>query len=428
MFIGLFALLTAILAIDNEGQKAETKKKSQNLEIVKVEEEKIKSEINLFLNVGILDGKNSGKGEDIKWFDEKNIISKPLFVDGGDQIYGLDIMPNMARQTYDLISNNNRILTDYIINNPSKLEVGEHSFFAGVDGTFSSNGGYDNVLGYSSEIENLTLAMDYKVHPQLRIGGGLSLGKSMYDFKDSKSEREDLFFQGNFFLDHINDEKLRFTSLFYLGGTKADLERHYTAVVPDEHPNLNPDKRVDESATSDFGNFYIGLNNQVSKRYDIEKSGISFYYEPRFQINMTYLMQGGIDEESSSKEFDGLNIEKEDSYSLYSGAGIALGKDFKFKNDTQLNLELGVDVFAEMGNKYKELTNDKNFVDRKKAGKNSGKHNTIKGYDSDYITLSTSFRGGYDINESFSLYSGINYDFGENEKKLYGNLGFNYSF
>ncbi|UUV18965.1 autotransporter outer membrane beta-barrel domain-containing protein [Fusobacteria bacterium ZRK30] len=400
-------------------------------------EEASRSKILFFSNTKLSDTKNSGKGTSINWLSEpkRPLVGQkydPLFTDGGDAIYGLDFIPTISKQTYDLIDHSNGVIYNNIIKNAKPLEKGEHSYYVGVDGSAFSDDPYDNVLGYGTEITSAYFGLDYKIHEQLRLGGVFNVGQSKYNYDDSNSSREDTFFQGSFYLDHKTVENLRFISMIYFGKTNSDLKRYYSATL---YNGNKPGVSVNENATSDMENYYFGINNNISKRYDIDKFKTSFYYAPRFQFNAAYLMQDSINESTTSSDFNGLSIESEDSYSVNSSVGIAIGKDFLLKNNRKFNLEFGVDLLVEFGDPYSELTNKTNFNDRApisgfppKKGEPIGKTNTIKGYESDYIAIATSIIGYYEMNDNFSFYGGINYNFGENEKNIYGNLGINYTF
>ena len=400
-------------------------------------EKKSITPVSFFGNSNFSNTKNSGEGTSVNWLTEPKRPwfgqkYDPLFTDGGDAIYGLDFIPTLSKQTYDLINHNNDVIYNHILRNANPLKKGEHSYYVGVDGSVFSDDPYENVLGYKTEITGAYFGMDYQIHEQLRLGGVFNLGQSKYNYDDSNSSREDTFFQGNFYLDHKNEEDLRLVSMIYFGKTNSDLNRHYNATL---YNGNNPGIPVNESATSDMENYYFGINNIVSKRHDIEKFKTSFYYEPRFQFNAAYLIQDSIDESTTSSDFDGLSIDSDDSYSINSSLGVAVGKDFYLENNKKFTLEFEVDLLVELGNKYSDLTNKGNFKDRvpvngfpPKPGEPTGETNLIKGYESDYISVVTSIMGYYEINNNFLLYGGLSYGAGENEKNTYGNIGINYTF
>ena len=150
------------------------------------------------------------------------------------------------------------------------------------------------------------------------------------------------------------------------------------------------------------------------------------------------MMQDKIHESTTSPDFDGLSLDSKNSYSMVNSFGIAIGKDFILNNEKKLNLELSSTLYIELGNPYKELTNNSNFNDHKSItgiikpvyGEPTGSQNTIKGYDADYLTLDVVLRSHYDISPLFNIYGGLGYAVGDKNKQveIKGDLGFNYKF
>jgi hypothetical protein len=413
LYIGILFIITTPI-IGNELEKKQTR----------VENEIYKHEVTFILNSSFSNTSNSGSGTHVKWYDENSPgLKTPIFKNGQNSIYGIDFIPTISKQTYDLMRHNNDVIYNNIIREAKPLAVGESSLYVGVDTSFSSNDSYDNVLGYKTNINSAYFAIDHQIHEQLRLGKTFTIGTSNHNYKDSSSERDDIFFQGTFYLDHKNKENLRFISMLSLGKTNTDFKRHYDGTLK------TSDSFVSGTGKSTMDNYYVGFDNRVSKRYDVEKH--NFYYEPRFNFNISYLMQDEINESGvhiSDANFNGLEIDKKNSYSMRTSLGIALGKDLDFKENGKLNLEFLVSLEGELGKPYEDLYNSSNFNDRKTIlGVPKGDTNEINGYDYDYITLSTEFNGYYKLNDTVNIYGGLGYSFGEEEEEIYGGIGASYS-
>jgi len=394
-----------------------------------------------FLSTTLSSVDNDGTGTRSNWKTEykgpgirPNSGILPLFLEGGDAIYGFDVIPNITKQTFDILENNNEVILSNVILKGEKLEVGEYSTTFGMNYSYANSSSYDNVSGYNTDIYSVYFGIDGQVHDRVRLGVVGSFGHSDSDFKNNKSTREDTFFQGNGYLDYQNDENLRFISMLFFGKTNTNLVRKYNATLFD---NKAPDKRgknINETANSQMDNYYFGLSNLIIKRYEVEKYKTSFYYEPRFQFNMSYMMQDNINESTTSSDFDGLSLDSNDSYSMVTSFGFAVGKDFILKNRKNLNFELSTTLYIELGDPYSDLTNSSNFKDRRPlnplSDDETGSKNTIKGYDADYITLELALRSHYDITSLLSIYSGIAYSTGDKgrQTEIIGDLGINYKF
>ena len=403
--------------------------------------------ITFFMSTTLSDIDNNGKGTEIDWQSEyrkPGIIRPgitPLFSEGGDSIYGLDFFPTIAKQSFDIMNNNNDVILKNVIFNNKKLEVGEYSTVMGVNYSSNNSSSYDNVLGYNTNMYSVYLGADRQVHEYVRLGIVGTFGQGDTDFKSNQSTREDTFFQGNAYLDYQSDEDLRFVSMLFFGKTKTDLKRRYSATLYDKDAIDNKGNIVNETAISDMDNYYFGVSNLIKKRYDIDKFRTSFYYEPKFEFNVSYMMQDSIHESTTSSDFDGLSLESKNTYSMITSFGISIGKDFILPNEKNLNLELSTTLFVELGDPYSQLTNGSNFNDRKpeggllppkdpEYGDPTGNKNTIKGYDIDNITNEIALRGHYEINPLFNIYSGLVYIIGDKNRQteIMGDLGVNYKF
>lgn len=398
--------------------------------------------ISVYLDSSIFNIDPSGKGTSIKWLEEPIGVGNPLipnfnpiFKNGADKVYGLDIIPNISKQSFDLFRNSNQFIYNYFIDDHKHLEIGETSYSIGINNSLIENSGYDNVSGYDTNQNGAYFGIKYKLIDQLSLGGVLSIGQSDTNFDNSDSSRENTYFQGNFYLDYRNNKNLRFTSMFFWGKINSDLDRSYNSTL------YKDGKTISQTNNSSMNNYYFGINNRIENLYNINMFDTSFYYKPQFEFNFAYLMQDSIKETANSNNYNDSNINselslgEEESYSLNSSVGISLGKDFIFKNTQKLNLELKGSIFLEFGEPYSNLTNSSNFNDKipvdrwgNQTGPATGTNNKIDGYDFDTIFYIISLTGRYEINEAFSFYSSLNSIWGENQNSFQGNLGLSYDF
>lgn len=315
--------------------------------------------------------------------------------------YGMSYYPALAKQTFEIINDSNQVIVNNVIDNVKYREVDETIAVAGVNVTRIENDSYNDISGYDTDLYSVYLGAEKQLSKNTRIGGIITIGKSDTESKENEGgPREDYYYQGNLYLTYENDERLKLTSMVFGGITDTSLERTLA------FGSLN------ETMTDDINNYYLGINNEVSKKYYFNRN----YIKPKFEINFTYMMQDDISESGDQDlEIDGVN-----SISLETGIGLALGRDFYLENRSKINLEGSVTGYAELGNPYKDLDSTFNTLSTDKV--------KIDGYNNDDFYGEILMGGSYETEDLLTIYTKVGYRVGNDFEGFVGNIGLNYLF
>jgi hypothetical protein len=380
-----------------------------------------------FLNSSITDGNSDGFAAGLEEkIKQKDGLRNIEYFNNPTSIYGLDYYATVTKQSYDLIDNNNSVILNNIIKNNPNMKVGEVNAIVGIDYSHRSLGSFSNASGYDTSLSSVYLGAQKQFTSGIRGGALLNITNGDTDYKNDNGSRDDLNYQGTFFVDVITKEDVHIASMLYIGKIDSSLKRNYASSWKKDGL-LGGSGYESGTNKAEMDTTYFGLNNNISKRYDIDKFKTKFYYEPRFNFDFTYLMQGDIEESAGGKLDNNLHLDSDSGYSLTSSIGIALGKDFYLKNNSKLNVELAVDIFAEMGSKYFDLENNKPFG-TSIGDIYKGDISTIRYYDEDEITTELSLLARYEAMENFNIYGIVSYNFGDNEDEIRGDLGLSYKF
>ncbi|WP_028857251.1 autotransporter domain-containing protein [Psychrilyobacter atlanticus] len=315
--------------------------------------------------------------------------------------YGMSYYPTLAKQTFEIINDSNQVIVNNVIDNVKYREVDETIAIAGVNVTRLENDSYNDISGYDTDLYSVYLGAEKQLSKNTRIGGIITIGKSDTESKENEGgPREDYYYQGNLYLTYENDERLKFTSMVFGGITDTALERTLA------FGSLN------ETMTDDINNYYLGINNEVSKKYYFNGN----YIKPKFEINFTYMMQDDISESGDQ----GLEIDGVNSISLETGIGLALGRDFYLENRSKINLEGSVTGYAELGDPYKDLDSTFNTLSTDKV--------KIDGYNNDDFYGEILMGGSYETEDLLTIYTKVGYRIGNDFEGFVGNIGLNYLF
>jgi outer membrane autotransporter protein len=202
------------------------------------------------------------------------------------------------------------------------------------------------------------------------------------------------------YVTHELDNKIKFTSMFFAGMDDASLDR--TLAFGDLHEDLN----------DNLDNYYVGLNNTISRRFDMNK----FYIDPKFKLNVTHLM---VDDISESGDF-GADVNMDDATSVETGVELALGKDILLANNSKINLEAAVGGYAQVGDAYKDFYSTFDVLSDKSVKVDNQEGNNFYGE----FTL----RATYLTPQLLGIYGEIEHTEGDVDSDTRGSLGFNFMF
>ncbi|WP_156877389.1 autotransporter outer membrane beta-barrel domain-containing protein [Psychrilyobacter atlanticus] len=351
----------------------------------------------------ILEDNYEDNGNELKedYYDALKLVSTEKGLDKAvEDSYGMSYYPTLAKQTFEIVNDSNQVIVDNVINNERVRRVGETIAIAGVNTTRLENDSHDNASGYDTDLYSVYLGAEKQINKNTRIGGILTIGKGDTDLNDIKGSREDYYYQGNVYFTYENEDRLKFTSMIFGGMTDTSLDRTLAF------------GSLYETMEDDINNYYVGLNNELSKKYYFGQN----YIKPKFELNFTYMMQDDISESGDQ----GLEIDGVNSVSVETGLGLALGRDFYMDNGSKFNIEGSVTGYAELADPYKDLDSTFNTLSTDKV--------KIDGYNNDDFYGDIMIGGSYETKNSLKLYTKIGYRIGNDSDGPIGNIGFNYLF
>jgi len=377
-------------------------KNGENYDVV-LERKNFKSIINNSDLGEVLENSYSDNGNPLKenYYDAlKSISDVEGLNEGIEDSYGMEYYPTIAKQTLDILNNSNRVITNNVIKDRRATEIGEITAIAGGDFTKLKEDSYESVSGYDLELYSVYLGAEKQIKERTRVGGILTIGKASASYKDIDASRDDYYYQGNMYIVHENENKLKFTSMIFAGITDTDLERDLSVTT------------INETLTDNVDNYYVGIENTLSKRWDIGKN----YIEPKVELNITHMMQGDISEKGDY----GIDIDGVDSTSIETGVGVALGRDIFLSGGSKINLEVSLTGYAELGNPYEDLNSTFKVLSDEKV--------KISGYEGNDYYGDAVIRGSYATPKLLTVYTEAGYRAGDTSDSWLGSVGIKFLF
>lgn len=351
----------------------------------------------------VLENNYADNGNPLKenYYDALKSISDIEGLNKGiEDSYGVEYYPTIAKQTFDMIDNSNRVITNNVIKDRRTVETGEITAIAGGDFTKLKEDSYENISGYDLELYSVYLGAEKQIKEKTRVGGILTVGKASADYKDMDASRDDYYYQGNMYIVHESENRLKFTSMIFAGITDTDLERDLSIT------------RINETLSDNMDNYYVGIENTLSKRWDLGKN----YIEPKAEVNITHMMQG----EVSEKGDYGIDIDSVDSTSIETGVGVAVGRDIFLSGGSKINLEVSLTGYAELGNPYEDLNSTFKVLSDEKV--------KISGYEGNDYYGDAVIRGSYATPQLLTIYTEAGYREGDTSDSWLGSVGLKFLF
>ncbi|MEG0234876.1 MAG: autotransporter outer membrane beta-barrel domain-containing protein [Cetobacterium sp.] len=252
-----------------------------------------------------------------------------------DEIFGRGYFPSLIYQTNDAIVFTNETILKQI--SEKTQATNKESYIFGYSFEKMKKNGYENILGYTDELNSFFIGKNYPVKESLSSGWILSYTRLNSKFEDGKGKREDNMFQGTGYLNYNKDTTNAFGS-FFVGYSKGDLDRNVQLGYLDYSDNFSDItfENLNEKLSSDIKNYYVGALGKISKRYEVNP----IYLEPIARIEGVGIFQKGISESGGTYNLDLNNL----NGFLSSGyLGTEVGKIFTIgKGALNLALNLGV--------------------------------------------------------------------------------------
>ncbi|MGL4903310.1 MAG: autotransporter outer membrane beta-barrel domain-containing protein, partial [Cetobacterium sp.] len=260
----------------------------------------------------------------------KLIDNADEFTRATNNIFGNDIYPNIKKQTLEMLRFNRDTLVNNVFNQPTTKEL---RVIGGADYK-NIKADSSNLSGYKEDISSVFLGADKQISTNLRLGAVGNIGTLNAKFDKSHAKREDTFGQLNMYSIYKNND-VQLTNNLFFGLSSGDLKRDLKF------------GDVYGSQKGDLDNKWIGLNNILSKDYFVS----SFFIKPKIELNATYLMQDSINESGNY----GLDVEKQNVWSVEAGAGIEVGKEFNL-NSVKSTIKAFGTYLHELVNPYDSMS------------------------------------------------------------------------
>ncbi|MGL5582559.1 MAG: autotransporter domain-containing protein [Cetobacterium sp.] len=260
----------------------------------------------------------------------KLIDNADEFTRATNNIFGNDIYPNIKKQTLEMLRFNRDTLVNNVFNQPTTKEL---RVIGGADYK-NIKADSSNLSGYKEDISSVFLGADKQINDKLRLGTIANIGTINSKFDMDNTKREDTFGQLNMYSIYKNND-VQLTNNLFFGLSSGDLKRDLKF------------GDVYGSQKGDLDNKWIGLNNILSKEYFVS----SFFIKPKIELNATYLMQDSINESGNY----GLDVEKQNVWSVEAGTGIEVGKEFNL-NSVKSTVKVFGTYLHELANPYNSMS------------------------------------------------------------------------
>lgn len=252
-----------------------------------------------------------------------------------DEIFGRGYFPSLIYQTNDAIVFTNETILNQI--SEKTQATNKESYIFGYSFEKMKKSGYDNILGYTDELNSFFIGKNYPIKESLSSGWILSYTRLNSKFENDKGKREDNMFQGTGYLNYNKDTVNAFGS-FFVGYSKGNLDRNVQLGYLDYNEDFSDItfESLNERLSSDIKNYYVGALGKISKRYDFNL----IYLEPVARVESIGIFQRDISESDGmySLELDNLNGVLSSGY-----VGTGIGKVFPVgKGALNLTLNLGI--------------------------------------------------------------------------------------
>lgn len=270
------------------------------------------------------------------YYDSKNISKNRLFdiilssknsdnfENYLNQIFGRGYFPSLIYQTRDTIEYGNNSILSHLTKSLRILSKERYIF--GYSFEKINKNSYDNILGYSQELNNLFIGKNFPLTSSISSGWIFNYTKLNNKFKNDYGNREDNLFQGTGYLSYDNNNFNGFGALF-LGYSKGDLNRNIQFDYSQYNNTLTSIKTVNfnETSNSKIKNFYIGGIGKISKIFNWN----SFYVEPMGKFQSMGIFQKNINEHNGTYNLD---LDKLNGFFNTFYLGGDFGKEFNIKN------------------------------------------------------------------------------------------------
>ena len=276
--------------------------------------------------------------------------------------FGFSMVPNLAKQDLDLLSNINRAANDDILTQTDEINRAKVNVMA-YQQEFD---GKQNVSGYKDKVTAVYGFSDYQIANNWRAGFGVAAARSDSDFDDDSSR--------------YNNVLEVFAPLTYTNDNFRAMAKPKVG-FGNGHYNRSG---VDKAYKADLTNYYYGVDAEARQTIDVNVAQI----EPVIGANITEVKVDDLKENNG-----GLKADSDKVTSIQSVIGMDIKKEFELGKEQSVLLTAGGRYFHEFGNKYSTMATMDNMlgsyqISSNRLQRNSGLLTMKAQYDYKKLSLS----------------------------------------
>lgn len=276
--------------------------------------------------------------------------------------FGFSMVPNLAKQDLDLLSNINRAANDDILTQTDEINRAKVNVMA-YQQEFD---GKQNVSGYKDKVTAVYGFSDYQIANNWRAGFGAAAARSDSDFDDDSSR--------------YNNVLEVFAPLTYTNDNFRAMAKPKVG-FGNGHYNRSG---VDKAYKADLTNYYYGIDAEARQTIDVNVAQI----EPVIGANITEVKVDDLKENNG-----GLKADSDKVTSIQSVIGMDIKKEFELGKEQSVLLTAGGRYFHEFGNKYSTMATMDNMlgsyqISSNRLQRNSGLLTMKAQYDYKKLSLS----------------------------------------
>ncbi len=276
--------------------------------------------------------------------------------------FGFSMLPNLAKQDLDLLSNINRAANDDILAQTNEINRAKVNVMAYQQ----EFGGKQNVSGYKDKVTAVYGFSDYQIANNWRAGLGAAAAHSDSDFDDGSSR--------------YNNVLEVFAPLTYTNDNFRAMAKPKVGFGKGHYSRSG----VDKAYKADLTNYYYGIDAEARQTIDLDVAQL----EPVAGANITEVKVDGLKENNG-----GLKADSDKVTSVQSVIGMDIKKDFDLGKEQSVLLTAGGRYFHEFGSKYSTMATMDNMlgsyqINSNRLQRNSGLLSVKAQYDYKKLSLS----------------------------------------
>ena len=276
--------------------------------------------------------------------------------------FGFSMIPNLAKQDLDLLSNINRAANDDILAQTNEINRAKVNVMAYQQEFDNKN----NVSGYKDKVTAVYGFSDYQIANNWRAGFGAAAARSDSDFDDDSSR--------------YNNVLEVFAPLTYTNDNFRAMAKPKVGFGKGHYSRSG----VDKAYKADLTNYYYGVDAETRQTIDIDVAQI----EPVVGANITEVNVDDLKENNG-----GLKADSDKVTSIQSVIGMDIKKEFELGKEQSVLLTAGGRYFHEFGDKYSTMATMDNMlgsyqINSNRLQRNSGLLTMKAQYDYKKLSLS----------------------------------------